>query len=39
MSVIGVVGVTLFPPLGAVGVPGWSAPAFQLGWQNAFTAW
>jgi len=39
MSVIGVVGVTLFPPLGAVGVPGWSAPAFHPGWQNAFTAW
>ena len=27
MFVIGVVGVTLFPPLGAVGVPGWPAPA------------
>ncbi|HEY8115638.1 MAG TPA: mannosyltransferase family protein [Actinomycetota bacterium] len=39
MFVIGVVGVTLFPPLGAVGVPGWPAPAPNPGWQNAFTAW
>ncbi|HEY2966244.1 MAG TPA: mannosyltransferase family protein, partial [Actinomycetota bacterium] len=39
MFVIGVVGVTLFPPLRAVGVPGWPAPAPDPGWQNAFTAW
>jgi hypothetical protein len=39
MFLIGVVGVTLFPPLGAVGVPGWPAPASDPGWQNAFTAW
>jgi hypothetical protein len=39
MFVIGVVGVTLFPPLSGVGVPGWPAPALDPGWQNAFTAW
>jgi len=39
MFVIGVVGVTLFPPLAAVRVPGWPAPAPDPGWQNAFTAW
>ncbi|HET8527109.1 MAG TPA: mannosyltransferase family protein [Actinomycetota bacterium] len=39
MFVIGVVGVTLFPPLRGVGVPGWPAPASDPGWQNAFTAW
>jgi hypothetical protein len=36
---IGVVGVSLFPPLSGVGVPGWPAPALDPGWQNAFTAW
>ncbi|MGA9159683.1 MAG: mannosyltransferase family protein [Actinomycetota bacterium] len=39
MLVIGVVGVTLFPPLRSVGVPGWPAHAVDPGWQNAFTAW
>src|SRR6185436_10421293 len=39
MFLIGVVGVTLFPPLRAVGVPGWPAPAFEQGWHNAFAAW
>ena len=39
MFVIGVVGVTLFPPLHAVGVPGWPAPPLDPGWHNAFTAW
>ncbi len=39
MFLIGVVGVTLFRPLGGVGVPGWPAPALDPGWQNAFTAW
>ena len=31
--------VTLFPPLRAVGVPGWPAPSFEQGWHNAFAAW
>ncbi|HET9249733.1 MAG TPA: mannosyltransferase family protein [Actinomycetota bacterium] len=39
MIVIGVVGVSLFPPLRAVGVPGWPSQPLDLGWQNAFTAW
>jgi len=39
MFVIGVVGVTLFPPLPAVDVPGWPAHPLDPGWQNAFTAW
>ena len=39
MFLVGVIGVTLFPPLRAVGVPGWPAPAFDQGWHNAFGAW
>ena len=40
MFVIGVVGVTLFPPLAPVGVPGWRANAVpDPGWHNLFAAW
>lgn len=40
MFVIGVVGVTLFPPLAPVGVPGWPAnPVPDPGWHNVFAAW
>src|SRR3990170_5364064 len=40
MFAIGLAGVALFPPLEAVGVPGWPAhPAPGPGWHNAFAAW
>jgi Gpi18-like mannosyltransferase len=39
MVLIGIVGVSLFPPLPEVGVPGWPAAPVDPGWQNAFTAW
>jgi Gpi18-like mannosyltransferase len=39
MFLIGIVGVTLFPPLPEVDVPGWPAPPVDPGWHNAFTAW
>ena len=39
MFLIGLVGVALFPPLHAVGVPGWPANPPDPGWQNVFTAW
>lgn len=40
MFLLGVLGVTLFPPLHPVGVPGWTAhPVPDPGWQNLFTAW
>lgn len=38
--VVGLVAVSLVPPLDPVGVPGWPAhPAPDPGWQNLFTAW
>ncbi|MGH2589264.1 MAG: mannosyltransferase family protein, partial [Actinomycetota bacterium] len=38
--VIGLVAVSLVPPLDPVGVPGWPAhPAPDPGWHNLFTAW
>ena len=39
MFLIGLIGVALFPPLHAVGVPGWPANPPDPGWQNVFTAW
>ena len=39
MILIGVIGVALFPPLAAVGVPGWRAGPPEPGWQYAFAAW
>lgn len=37
---IGLVAVSLVPPLDPVGVPGWPAhPVPDPGWHNAFTAW
>jgi len=39
MFLIGLLGVTLFPPLRQVGVPSWPANPPDPGWQNMFTAW
>ena len=37
--VIGLVAVSVIPPIDPVGVPGWAAHPVTPGWQNLFTAW